>query len=690
MIGNFIGNEHLIEIILKEAENLSKDKGSIIAVSGATGFGKSLLLSTLITSFAESNSYNVSFAEGQAPVGNMNIGNLQALSVFIQLLENLVADTAHQNSKKKKLAIQIGLNALSAVPVLGDALYFYKETKRDLEKYSSGNKLNKNTEEILKKITEFTKKKPVILLIDDMHYADAESVKALEEYFLKVIEYLPILIIFTYKPEYMEVNIGPLQPFIKNYSNVGEIINIEISSISLNEVRKFAKLYFKSYKSNDEFEEWVFEHSYGNPGICAEYLRYFAEHTPFDRQGNLVTNFKGNEYLPSSVQAVFSQHISVLTDEEKNILSICSAEGLEFTAALVSRLLNMDILSTIKKLRSLQQKTGFIKSLGASDSYYGVKTTKYRFTQSFYHLFFRDLLEYEEDASIHGQIKSYLKEIFDASKSNDLKEQLAPYIAAHSSASGDNVTTQEMLLISAEAAKKAGNDEIIKNVFSGIVDFNIADMSELDEDSQNFIEKIKTSLSQAENISSPESANGNGNVDLLLDSSIVDFQMIRKSIINEYNAGNLEVALEKAEKYFAEYKSNMTDIQVAQLLCLMAKCHINAQKYERANGYLEEAEKIIKETPEQFTAFVVYNSLAQLKFAQHSLKSAENYLEKAVKTAIHLPQELKLLALANISLISKKSDTAKSEQFRNAVFKLSKELKFHTFSKEFEKVYIES
>lgn len=685
MVGNFVANEQIIEIILKETEKLFKNKGSMIAISGASGFGKSTLIAELIPYFAESGKFNVSFAEGHSPVGNLNIGNLQPLYIFQQVLQNLITDAANISTKKKQLAIQIGLNALSAVPILGEALYFYKETKRDIEKFTSGGKFNQQSEEILKKITEFTKKKPLVILIDDMHFADAESVKAIDEYFLKITQHLPILIIFTFKQEFLDTNIGPMNAFITNNKSNSNLINLEMDYIKLKDVYSLAKLNFKNYIKNDEFEEWIFEHSYGNPGICTEYLRYFSEHSPFDNKGNLLTNFKGNEYLPASVQQVFSQHISNLNEEDKNILSICSVEGIEFSATLISRLLNLDILSTIKKLRSIQQKTGFIKSLGASNTYYGVKTTKYKFTQTFYHSYFRDLLEYEENASIHGQIKHFLKEIFDNSKSDDLKEQLAPYIAAHSSASGDNQTTNEMLLITAEAAKKAGNDEIIRTVFSGITDLQNTEIDDLDDSSRSFVEKLKNSLKNEENSENNEFSGVGG--DTLLDNSIVDFQMIRKVIVNEFNIGNIETALDKAVKFYNDYKANLTNIQIAQLDCLIAKCLMANNSYENAANYLNEAETIINETPEQFTSFIVYNSLAQLRYLQNSNSSADNYLGKAVKVAIHLPQELKLMALANLSVLTKKHNFQKAEQYKNAVIKLSKDLKFNRFMKEFEQIY---
>ncbi len=685
VIGNFVANEQIVEIILKEVEKLFKNKGSIIAVSGATGFGKSLMISELIQHFAESDKFIVTFAEGHSPVGNMNIGNLQPLYIFQQVLDNLIKDSANISTKKKQLAIQIGLNALSAVPILGEALYFYKETKRDIEKYATGGKFNQQSQETLKKITEYTKKKPLVILIDDMHFADAESVKALDEYFLKITQHLPILIIFTYKQEFLDTNIGPMHSFIKNSAINNSIIDIELAYIKLKDVYTLAKIHFKNYIKNDEFEEWIFEHSYGNPGICSEYLRYFSENSPFDINGNLITNFKGNEFLPASVQQVFSQHIANLNEEDKNILSICSAEGIEFSAALVSRLLNMDILTTIKRLRSIQQKTGFIKSLGASNTYYGIKTTKYKFTQTFYHSFFKDLLEFEENASIHGQIKHFLKEIFDNSKSEDLKEQLAPYIAAHSSASGDSQTTNEMLLITAEAARKAGNDELIKSVFSGITDLQNTEIQELDDTSKNFIEKLKNSLNSDEK---SESKDGNGiSADTLLDNSIVDFQMIRKVIVNEFNNGNIDIALDKAEKYYVEQKSNLTSIQIAQLDCLIAKCLMSNDQIDKAVNFLNEAESYINETPDLFTSFIVFNSLAQLKFLQNSISSADNYLGKAVKTAMYLPQELKLMALANLSILTKKQNFSKAEQFKSAVQKLSKDLKFKKFQKEFEQIY---
>ena len=85
-----IGREKSIEILNASRERLKKKKGTVIFISGETGFGKT----TLMRYFEKDTQLNdkalVSMSACQAPVGNFMVGALQPLGPFIRLLEELI------------------------------------------------------------------------------------------------------------------------------------------------------------------------------------------------------------------------------------------------------------------------------------------------------------------------------------------------------------------------------------------------------------------------------------------------------------------------------------------------------------------------------------------------------------------------------------------------------------------------
>lgn len=464
-----IGLKPLVDEILRSMKDSKEGKGKVFAVRGEAGFGKSNLIQGITKKINEADpKFITAITETQKPIGKFNVSNMQPLYPFSKLVEQLM-ERKHL-SPEKRLARNVGMTALASIPFLGDVFYAAKELGRDWREYkrekSSAEEkgISSATADYFDTLLSFADKEPLFLCIDDMHWSDAQSIELLNLLAEKIAN-LPITILFTYKESEIERQGLPLYSFTKKHSKETKSIKlIELKSFTKSELSELCTFKISNYKPNSEFENWIYEKSYGVPGVANEYVNYFSQYSPFDLEGNLVTNFEDNEFLPATVQALFSQHLDNINEEERNILSICAIEGREFTASIASQLLNTDVLSTIKKLRALQNKTGLIRSLGAKNRY-GQKTTVYQFTQAYYQSFFEASLEYEEYTALHGQIASVLKEKYDDAANDNIKEEIAPYLAAHSSESGDEELTEDMLLYAAENAKKYGSSELIKEYF---------------------------------------------------------------------------------------------------------------------------------------------------------------------------------------------------------------------------------
>jgi hypothetical protein len=522
--------------------------------------------------------------------------------------------------------------------------------------------------------------------MDDMHWCDSQSIELLR-LFLENIEEIPIIFVIAYKASIIEAQGLPFYSFVVNYAKSEFIQKIDLQNFNLDNVSEMCNLYFSNYKRNYEFEEWLLEHSYGVPGVLAEYLRYFALYPPFGPDGELIMNFKDNEFLPSTVQSVFAQHLELLNDDDRNTLAICSAEGREFSALVVSQLLNMDVLTTIKKLRILQTKTGFIKSIGAQNRY-GVKTTIYKFNQAFYHSFFENSLEYEEYTSLHGQIASILKQKFDDSESDDMKQEIAPYLAAHSIESGDRETAQNMMIVSAQQAHRYGSTEQINAAMTNFE--NLSQSSNQVERNTKQFDDLKYDLdySGTDNIPAMTNENNYSSDDTVinttsgLDGSFIDFSMLRKSLISDIINDNQTSAISKAAKFLTEKSNELSFNEQAQILILAAKASIDSGDYEEAENKLNNAQKIIGNSNDASAECLLYNTFSILNFHKNNQTKTYFYLDKAANISMNTQPELRLLTLSVISLVTRNSSPEKSRKYKDAAIKLSADMNFELFTEE--------
>ena len=687
--------EYLMDLLKSKTSNLKLGKGFILLVSGEAGFGKTFILQGL-DEFYKKNIPSVKsvFTETQAPIGNFKIGNIQPLYPFSKAIELIRSYSTL--TPEKRFARNIGLTALASIPVIDIVFYAVKEMSKDWREFqkdkSSVNirKVSSAAADYYDALRAIADKSPLIILMDDMHWCDAQSVELLR-LMLENIEEVPIIFVIAYKASIIEAQGLPFYSFVTNYAKSEYIQKIDLQNFSLDNVSEMCNLYFTNYKRNFEFEEWLLEHSYGVPGVLAEYLRYFALYPPFGPDGELIMNFKDNEFLPTTVQSVFAQHLELLNDEDKNTLAVCSAEGREFSALVVAKLLNLDVLTTIKKLRILQTKTGFIKSIGAQYRY-GVKTTIYKFTQAFYHSFFENSLEYEEYTALHGQIASLLKQQFEDTENTDLKQEIAPYLAAHSMESGDKETAQNMMIISAQQAHRYGSTEQINAAMTNYENIGQTE-NQVERNTKEFDElKYDLYYTGADNI--PPVTNGNNvshedltnNTAAGFDDSFIDFNMLRKSLISDILNDNQTSAITKSAKFLHDKSNVLSFAEQVQIMALSAKASIDLGNFEDADQKLNDAQKKIGSNTDASAECLLYNTFSILNYYKNNQTKAYFYLDKAANISMNTQPELRLLTLSVISLVTRNSSPDKSRKYKEAAIKLSADMNFELFTEDLQSI----
>jgi predicted ATPase len=689
---NIAGAESIIkdfQLALNQAES---GKGKIMLLTGETGFGKSYVTAYL-AELCKSKFPNILTAhiETQKPIGKFQVSNLQPLLPFSRVIEQLLQN---QNiSAEKKFARNVGMTTLAALPLIGDVFYAVKELGRDWREFKKDkssakfSKINSVTADYFDTLVSYCENNRLVLFMDDMHWSDSQSIELLNLIADKISE-LSMVIVLTARMSELQKGIVPLASFINNHKSDKKKLQIlDIKQFGNDEIGKLAIDYVTNYKRNDEFETWIKQHSYGVPSVVVEYLKYFGKYSPFLPDGSLITNIDGNEYLPSSIQAVFAEKLEVLSDDEINILCVCSSEGLDFTATVVSNLLNQDVLTTIKKLRTIQNKSGIIQSTGAKQRY-GIKTTSYKFTQAYYQNYFESLLEYEEYSALHGQIAAFLKQKYNEAQLDEQKQEIAPYLAAHSAEAGDNDAVKEMMLVAARTGEKYGNSELVNQAYNQYNSFDILFNKESTGQPDNPFMSILESLNNKSDLieqlnSLSEGGNESDN------SSVVtlDYFATKTLLIDLYHQQKFAQVADGAIAYYNANKDNMPAVQQLTLLNLAAKSLIELQNFTQAEDYVNNSLEILARNSYPEFECISYILLAIIRDAQNMQSQVYQNLQKAAKLSISLPAEIRLLTLANISLLTKSISPKESGKYYENTLKLTKTLNFKEFQEEFLKIY---
>lgn len=681
-----------LDILHSSAERLKKKQGSVVFLSGETGFGKTTLLRVFEDYSQKQDKALVSMASCQAPVGTMQVGMLQPLGPFLRLIEELKSSESIL-TPKKKLAINIGMTLLTSVPYFGDLVDAVKEINRDVQLYKNekekteGKKDEQEKKDLyldfFRTLSEWSNKSPLILILDDMHWCDAESALLIEK-LIEKIDSLPILLVISYRRSIAEETLSPLLSVLRTVKDDNRSYRFcEVEAFSKSEVHELCVRILPQYSGNSEFESTLYDKTSGIPSVVTEYLRYFAKVSPFKDDGSVKEEFTRGDLLPSSVHAAFSKLIENLNEEEIMLLSLCAAEGVESSAFIISKLLNTDIVTAIRRIKRVQAKTGVLRSLGPHERY-GVKTTLFEFTQTFYREYFEKSLEFEEKTAIHSQMMHVLQEQAEGLDEVQ-RSKITPYIVAHANGAGEKEVMQHGLLEIAQTSQHMSLPSM-----SGFAlqqyDANIKQLTSIGEESPIDMKLQRTRIGAelredyGMSVLTPEQAEyhehqiEDESEEQLHETIKADSAGMEREMIALCDEGSYEQALNQGNEFLGLHAGSIPKRDEAMISLLMARISLIVCEYEKSDLFLKETYRIQEKIKDPIIECLLDNAYATYHLAMNEDVSAWKYLQKAAQSSVDLGREYQLLTIANIAKLLSGTRKSEANKYKKAAQTLAKTL----------------
>ena len=190
--------------------------------------------------------------------------------------------------------------------------------------------------QVIKKISSKT---PVILFIDDIHWADSASLE-LFSYLVRNAYDNHIFVCSTYRPEeVMNGNIerGLMASTMHKLSRIHRLERLQLQPFSKNHVSEILSSVFKPLQYPNELADLVFDETEGNPFFVEELLKSLIENRILEYlEGNIVLKPAETINLPSSIRDLVLDRIDKLPAELQELLRIAAIVGQEFSLKLLS------------------------------------------------------------------------------------------------------------------------------------------------------------------------------------------------------------------------------------------------------------------------------------------------------------------------------------------------------------------
>ena len=239
--------------------------------------------------------------------------------------------------------------------------------------------------ELLAFVKELTHRQPVVLFLDDLHWADASAIDVLS-YVASRCGSERILIVGTFRPsELLETNHAFVRAKLELQGH-GLCREFLMQFLTPAEVGCYLALQFPRHLFPPELAARIHARTEGNPLFMADLVRFLRDRGLFThRDGYWVLSEQlpalGHE-LPESVRSLIQKKIGQLSGGDRRLVTAAAVQGQEFDSVVVAGALQMDPAEVEERLETLDQTQGFVRLIGDRElpdltSRYGTASSTY-------------------------------------------------------------------------------------------------------------------------------------------------------------------------------------------------------------------------------------------------------------------------------------------------------------------------
>jgi tetratricopeptide (TPR) repeat protein len=281
--------------------------------------------------------------------------------------------------------------------------------------------------ELVTLFEELARLHPLVIFLDDLHWADAATVDMLAYAGTRCCSQR-ILIVGTYRRSDL---LAIEHPFLRVKLELqGHDICREIAMPFLTraDVKRYLALQFPDHHFPPELSARIHDRTEGNPLFMADLVRFLRDRGVFAQtEGHwvVVGQFPEVEHdLPESVRSMVEKKLSELSDADRRLMSAAAVQGQEFDSAVVARALEMDPTDAEERLEGLDRTCGLIRLIGDRELPDSTLTLRYRFVHVLYQNALQSALTATRTASLSIAVAQALVELYQ-DQAGDLAADLA-------------------------------------------------------------------------------------------------------------------------------------------------------------------------------------------------------------------------------------------------------------------------
>jgi len=269
-------------------------------------------------------------------------------------------------------------------------------------------------------ILALSEKQPLILLLDDLHWADEASISLLF-HLSRRLSAARVLIIGAYREH--EITQGragrrhPLEATLNELKRYYGDIWVNLGDLKTDTNRQFvdAVLDAECNVADEAFRSALFKRTAGHALFTVELVQYLKE------RGYLLQNEQGQwevspelrwDGLPARVEGVISERITRLELREHELLTTAAIMGESFSAEILAAMIGLQLREVVRSLSGSLSKSHALVRAEGFERTAGHRMSMYGFRHNLIHKFFYESMDEIERGFLHEEAGAALEAFF--------------------------------------------------------------------------------------------------------------------------------------------------------------------------------------------------------------------------------------------------------------------------------------
>jgi DNA-binding winged helix-turn-helix (wHTH) protein/predicted ATPase len=371
----FVGRRKELSLLKETLTKCEQGTSSIVCICGQAGIGKTVFVEKL---FSEVGGRALIARSRCAPAVSVTEPYTPVIDVFTDLFNS--CDDPDTQRRLAELAPTWSSRALRGAP----------PQKASGPPHGMPNPLNRQFGDAVK---ELSRKQPLILFIDDFHWADAESVDLIG-YISLLLRHVRLVLIIALRTTELLRSGHPFRQMSQELQVKGACCQIPLPLLSLEEVGEYLDLTVPVGSAREKLAQHVYLHSEGNPLFMVSVLGSLkATQALRQTRGKWRIEMDLNELglmIPQELHGFLGRSVEQLDPDDRFLIRIASLQGLEFDSAVLSEVSARPAIEVEERLDELARLHEMIRYLGAEPLNDGTHAQRYQFNHALLWKAFQD------------------------------------------------------------------------------------------------------------------------------------------------------------------------------------------------------------------------------------------------------------------------------------------------------------